>query len=178
MLLRSGRYWLHIQAFQEFVRRIFGSFRTPPFLEVSNFQSPKKISFSNMIYLKLFGGYIELMSVSWCLQRWMRLVSGVIDTSTKSENHENDGSSCFLNWILKVASPKWSRIVLQSFWVILVIVFVVKMAAPDPPRPQIGNVDNLEKGGGHTNTESILWRRVGSNKKTIGFQDVEKGSTS
>ena len=39
-------------------------------------------------------------------------------------------------WILKVTSPKGSRIILWSFWGILFLKFTVKMP-PRPPRPQI-----------------------------------------
>ena len=59
-------------------------------------------------------------------------------TSARSENHEMKGFRVVLKWILKVTNPKWSRIILRSFWAHLSIIFTIKMP---PPRPQTPNPD-------------------------------------
>ena len=53
----------------------------------------------------------------------------------KSENHENEGFWVLPWWNRKV-NPKWSRIILRSFWANLLIIFAMKWPPPDPPRPQ------------------------------------------
>ena len=47
--------------------------------------------FHKYYFNKWFGICLELFGVSWCLQKQLVLVSGVMDTSTKSENHTNYG---------------------------------------------------------------------------------------
>ena len=48
----------------------------------------------------------------------------------KSENHEMlQIFRVFPKWSLKLTSPKWSRIVLRSFWAILSIIFTMKITA-------------------------------------------------
>ena len=44
----------------------------------------------------------------------------------------------FLKWNQKVTSPKWSRIILRSFWPILFVEFIVQMV---PQTPQTPNLD-------------------------------------
>ena len=59
-------------------------------------------------------------------------------TSARSESMKMMGFRVFLKWILKVASPKWSRIILLSFWAILLMTFTIKTTPPpDPIRPRI-----------------------------------------
>ena len=57
------------------------------------------------------------------------------DRRRRPQNHENEGFNVFPKWNRKVTSPKWSGIILRSFWAILVIIFTIEMA-PDPLVPK------------------------------------------
>ena len=47
------------------------------------------------IFPDLLSNFLELFEVSWCRQIWNNWLLEVVDTSEKSENHENDGFSGF-----------------------------------------------------------------------------------
>ena len=80
---------------------------------------------------KWFGYFLVLVEVSWRLQSWTSLVLGLMVTSGRSEKHENDGLSSFAKWHRQVLSPKSSKIIMRSFW-------VMKIA---PQTPQTPNPD-------------------------------------
>ena len=72
-----------------------------------------------------------------CLQKWTNMLLGVTDTSARSKIMNMIGFRVFLKWILKVTSPKRSRITLRSSWANLFLKFTIKLPHPDPPRPRI-----------------------------------------
>ena len=61
-----------------------------------------------------------------------------MDTSTRWESHDNGDFQVFPKWNRKVASPKWSRIIMRSFWAIQRLKFTVKMRFQTPPDPKSG----------------------------------------
>ena len=54
-----------------------------------NFRISETLIFSEIIFLA--NDFLELFWIIWCFQRWIMLVLGVMDTSSKSENHDNEG---------------------------------------------------------------------------------------
>ena len=62
----SGRYWFHIQDFQEFIRRTFGIVRPHLFLTNSKVSMPRVLDFPEY---KDYGLSCFLL-ISWCLQSW------------------------------------------------------------------------------------------------------------
>ena len=76
----------------ENIGRIVGLFGRRPF------QCPKNAKLGDVPKLrfrKCFAFVVLICGVSWCLQRYIILFWGVMDTSTKSEKHKNNDFSGF-----------------------------------------------------------------------------------
>ena len=90
------RYCSHIQYVQEISRRlvrIFGPrlFHIFNIFDVRHLYIPHKHVSQKMFRFVLF----EILHAIWCIQSWRQLVLGVMVTSTRSENHANEGRSGF-----------------------------------------------------------------------------------
>ena len=72
-----------------------------------------------------------LFAIVWCPQNQEQLVLGVIDMSTRSENHENADISDFGEVKVFTCSPR-SQIILHSFGAIQSSTFKLKIAPQTP----------------------------------------------
>ena len=81
---------------------------------------------------------------SWIV--WSDLVSpkssiiglGLMVMTIRPENHENNVFRFFGQWKVKFTTPKWSRIILRSFWATVLSRFTTKVAPKTPPNPKCG----------------------------------------
>ena len=67
---------------------------------------------------------------------WNNLVLGPMVTSTRPDNMKMRGFRISSWWIPEVICPKWSRVILRSFWANLLIKFSVEMTPQTPPDPK------------------------------------------
>ena len=65
----SGRYWSHIQDFQDFIWRIVGICWCPPFRKIKMLDLQHFEIYKNSM-LKQLWEFLRFIEVSWCLQRW------------------------------------------------------------------------------------------------------------
>ena len=103
----------------------------PIFSNIFNLLAFPKRDFLKQYLRKLIRDFLKLFGVIWCLQGWI-LVLGVMNTSRNLKIMKIKALGVFPKWNRKVASPKWSRIILRSFWVILLIIFTVEMTPQTP----------------------------------------------
>ena len=55
------RYYSHIQYFQDFIKRIVGFCRRPPFRTLSNFRIPNFFRFTKILLFKMFWGVLDFV---------------------------------------------------------------------------------------------------------------------
>ena len=66
------------------------------FSDISKLLIPEMLIFPKMIFLEKDSGFLlELFGVSWCLQREIILVWGVMVMSARSKNHKNEEFGSF-----------------------------------------------------------------------------------
>ena len=110
-------------------------------VDVRNFEISKITCFENVL-----GVFLELFRIIWTSKienNWF----GEAWTRPKIRKARRWGLFVFPEINRKVISPKWSRIILRSFWANLLIEFTIEMARQTPPlRPQIQIFLDFQRG--------------------------------
>ena len=131
----SERYWSHIQDVQELFRRIawivrYPSLRTFLFWISEILRLPKIINESES---GLFVICLRYPSVTKKKYYWF----WDLEPRPKIEKLRKWWVSGFSKWWNRIViNPKWSRIILRSFWAILFIIFTIKIAPQTPIDPK------------------------------------------
>ena len=131
------RYWSHIKDSQEFIRRINGICQPPSFRKIMLFLRNKNLRFLESY---CFNNDTVLSGIIWShlvLPELEIIVFGNGGHVKHPKVMKMGVCGGFAKWSGKVTSPKWSRILLRSFWATLLLEFEVKMAPQTPSRPQI-----------------------------------------
>ena len=118
--------------FQEVGRRVFRIFAPRLFRCVRNSRCPIFLDFQHIVFSKMIWKFPEFFGVIWWSHSPELLVLAPMVTSARFEKHENDDLSVFPTWNRKVTSPKWSRIILQSFWATFWFRIIIKFAPQTP----------------------------------------------
>ena len=123
------KYWSRIQDFPNTIKRIFGICKSPSVLCFNNFSFLIFEISKPAIFQKWFGIFIGLFGASPKINNIGFGESWSPPLGPETMNMK--GFRVFTKWILKVTTPKWSRITLRSFGAIQVQNLQQKL----PPRP-------------------------------------------
>ena len=91
----SWRYWFHMEDSQQKITRIFSFVRTRSFRQLLTSSISNILKFPEIMFVKAIWDSLGFVKISWCLQRYIILVLGVMVTSARSENLQNEVFSSF-----------------------------------------------------------------------------------
>ena len=131
----SFKILLPYSSFQDFLRRIFRNFRRASFPTLSNFSNCKIPRFQKVITSRTYLYFIVQKENGGSPEQWFL---GAMDTSTRSENHGNEGFSGSPKVESKKYQPKTKQ---NSSTEFLFATFLSKFSlkiASRPPEPKSG----------------------------------------